>query len=428
MRIFCSLVTLLALFAAESLAQYTTSQVLATAHQDVRVLSSQALADYAASLNAHDPILKGIEARVGTNGSALGDTIYGYLRNEDTYGLIFTTNSLREIKRQKAIQVAKVAAYHSESRVWFENAVKSRYEALVQYFSAQQQLIHLQSLAQLLKKKQDILRAMTENGLEIKVKDVIDTEANRLKTAAQIMELERNMRNSLAEIQLFINTSDDIRLDSSGFISLRQILLQVQSPAPIAPVFPDIDFRNSKLQIETAKEAYVNSQNRQIFQSLRVGYDRPLYLMRPNKFNTFNNLALRIGLAVPLPSNNRFRKASAQLDRREAESAVARATVTQIANAASIRKQIEELYQFHINCSEQAKSSLIPVLLNNDQMKTSLSPLDLVELEITQHNLSQRNAQTAGEILQLYIAYLQASGMLTAEPFVNYLSGASVSW
>ncbi|MBP8238430.1 MAG: hypothetical protein KAX50_00585, partial [Saprospiraceae bacterium] len=77
------------------------ADVLAGVDNDVRVRQSQELAEFATSLRYHIPILREVEARVGIRGSVLGDTIYGYLRNEDIYALQIETNSFREIKAQK---------------------------------------------------------------------------------------------------------------------------------------------------------------------------------------------------------------------------------------------------------------------------------------------------------------------------------------
>ena len=123
--------TFLPLFLLQSLcAQVLTStDVLKTAAADPRLGQNQSLQRLAGNLKMTDPLLRQIAVRVGTNGSALGDTIYGYLRNEDTYNLQIGFNSWWERKRQRQVQSALVGAYAAETRLLEQQALAERYQA-----------------------------------------------------------------------------------------------------------------------------------------------------------------------------------------------------------------------------------------------------------------------------------------------------------
>ena len=78
----------------------TTKTVLSTALKDDRLTRNQQLITLAQGLKFNIPIIKEVQLRLGINGSVLDDTIYGYVRNEDVYGLQLSTNSFREIRQQ----------------------------------------------------------------------------------------------------------------------------------------------------------------------------------------------------------------------------------------------------------------------------------------------------------------------------------------
>jgi hypothetical protein len=398
----------------------TPAQLLATAKTDARYRFTLSIADQATNLPTHDGYLNALEARLGINGSALGDTIYGYLRNEDSYGLIISPNSLRELRHQKSLMKAKNALYSLEAQMELEQALQKRYALIAQSHFDQRELATLRSTEQLLTNRQTILRTTAQAGQEVKPKDVIETERDRLRTANQIADLERQLRTSQSIIAQYLQTEETVALDTAGFISLPQIRANLISTSVSSVARPEVTVRKQKLAIETAKLAYENSQNRQILQSVRLGYDRPLYLIRPNRFNTTNNISLRVGLAVPLPSNNRFRKSQAVLDRLEAERSLYVSSEDDKQSCAQIRSEIIELDRFYTKCAEQQAQSILPVYLSNQALKAQLSPLEINDLQLIQQSLTSRIVATEREITQLYLAYLLASGAM-AQSEVNWL-------
>lgn len=406
--------------------QVRTAEVLATARQDIRVQHSEQLARDASALRFHDPWLKGVEARLGIRGSTLGDTIYGYLRNEDLYGLQITTNSFREIKRQKAYKTAQVNTFAAERTVFWEEALLARYQALAGLYYAGRQVEALEARAALLLKKQELLRRTAEAGLDLRVKEVISTEEDRLKTANSLLEARQQYKLWEAKIRQFLGTEQPLSIDTSDFISIPKIAQFAQLPAAAAP--PEIAYRERVSDLEQARYAYLHSQNRQILNSLRVNYDYPLYLTRPNRFNTFNNFSVRIGLTLPMPGNNNYSSSRAMLNWREAQYSAQRAAQQFNAQSALQREHLAGLLRFYENLQLQQEQSLIPGLLANEALQAALSPMELVELEITQQQLTLRTLETARDATFSYIRLLSLSGLLVQEPPVNWLSEQGKGW
>ncbi len=409
-------------------AQVSTSEVLATARQDIRVQQSEKMAQTASSLRFHLPLLREVEARVGFRGSVLGDTIYGYLRNEDIYGLIISPNSLRVIKSQKAFQQAQINVYSAQRQMYLDEALILRYEALVGWYYAEQEAAGQKTLLDLLAKKLELLRLTAEKGLDIRVKDVVDTEEDRLKAVHGLMDAQQEHAMCLARIRQFLGTVEEVVPDTGDFVSLATISRFVQFSDSVAYAVPGTAFRERVGALEAVRLRLQNAQNRQIFTDLRISYDYPLYLTRPNRFNTFNNFSLRVGLTLPLPGNNNFRRSNAMLDLKEAQMSAQRFAQNTREEARMERMRLSRLLDIYNSCRLVEAESLIPGMLANPELIAMLNPMDLVDLEIARQQMTLRTLETARDATLSYVRLLYLSGLLGRDPPVNWLSEQGAAW
>ena len=129
------LILSLALFSAWSSEAQVISleEVLGTAIEDQNVIRYQSIRDMASDLKMHDPLVKEIALRIGFNGSVLGDTIYGYLRNEDDLRLQVSFNALGVRQKQKQVKSARLQTLTTRQGVLTHSALTDRYEALSEY-------------------------------------------------------------------------------------------------------------------------------------------------------------------------------------------------------------------------------------------------------------------------------------------------------
>jgi hypothetical protein len=400
-----------------------TGDVLETAAGETRVAQNEALQSLAGRLKMHDPLLRQIALRVGINGSVLGDTIYGYLRNEDTYQLQIGFNSLRERQRQRKVKYARVAAISAETQVLHQEALVARYEALAGYLFTAPRQAACRRLDTLLEKEHRILREMLTTGvLDVKVSKVLGTEEDRNRNRATMQQLDNTLALEKSRLQQFVGEFSSI--DRSDLVSAADIraniaALRAQEPSATHPLIAQ---KQAEFQLENAGLNYITAQNRQILNNFSVGYQDPLYLERPKRFNTFNNFNVRVGLTVPLPSNNRYKRADALLDLREAQNDMTWVR-EEVANDLAIQLvQLDNLLRQHDLLQTQMEESLIRKMLDNQTLRGQLTPLEIVELEIAQQKLTVSQASILAEIATEYVRLLEVSGAAAQNPQINYLS------
>jgi hypothetical protein len=416
-------------FAAFSLVQNLAAQtikvadVLATASDDVRLSRSAGLQNLAQGLKMHDPVIRQVGVRVGINGSALGDTIYGYLRNEDTYQLQVGFNSLSERLRQRQIKTARIEVLAAEDRALRQQVLLERYDALSGYLYAKPKLDACRRLDTLLQKEHRILRDMLNTGvLDVKVAKVLDAEEdlNRNRVAMQEIENERSLYHN--RIRRFAGDFSDLDdSDVAAAADLRTTIHTLQATANQAPNV-DLDLKNAEVRLKMAELKYVSSQNKQVFDNFTIGYQRPLYLERPKNFNTLNNISFRIGLTAPLPSNNRFKKSDALLDLREAENDAALVVEERQKDLGNQFVRLDNLFREYDLIQERLDSSLIRKMLENNDLRAQITPLEIVELEISLQKLSITQAGLLKDIAEEYIRLLELTGAVGSNPGTNYLS------
>jgi hypothetical protein len=398
--------------------------VLSSALKDERLRSNQQLITTAQGLTFHLPLIKEVQLRLGVNGNVLGDTIYGYLRNEDNYGLQFSTNSFREIRQQKLFKQAQVNVYQSENRVLVQQALVERYQSVVAYIFAQK--IQKERLIQdsLLTKKHAILRQMMESGLDVKVKDVMDTEGDKNVVQQSLLSLENDIYFQKNKLKTFVSDQAIDVIEDVDLISITQLSEVINTQKLLPSNHPMFINRDAKTQLATADLNYINAQNQQIFNMLRVGYDNILYLERPRRFNTLNNFSIRIGLNLPIVGNSNFKRSQAILEQKEAQ---AQADIFRQKNTQSIDFQyvkIENLLKSYKLCQQQIEQSLIKKMLMNEKLALQMTPLEIVELQLTQQKMAVRAVELAHDITADYVKFLELTGAMSAAPLKNYLTAS----
>lgn len=418
------------LFASHLSAQsLRIADVLAGVDNDVRVRQSQELAELATSLRYHIPILREVEARIGIRGSVLGDTIYGYLRNEDIYALQIETNSFREIKAQKNWRNAQIAALLAEKALHWEEALFIRYEACAVWYFMSAKRVAEERLSQLLLQKQELLRISAEQGLELSIKEVVSTEEDLLDIQNDLLETANTLRGNQLIISLLANVAEDAALlDTTNFITVTEIAAYLAKSESAARPTAAYQLRETLSDLSEAAFENANAQNHQVLNSLRLNYDNPLYLERPSRFNTFNNFSIRIGLRLPLPGNNNFRSSRALVEWREDQQAAERIAETLATQRVRQRLQLAQLLGLYRQCSDQEQRSLTARLLSDATLRPTLTAKELTDMEIIQQKLRLRRIEVAADVTQAYLQLLLLDGQLQSTERRNWLSRVDENW
>jgi hypothetical protein len=407
----------------------STTIILASATDDRRVQHNLQITDFAKTLNYTLPYLKKVEGRIGINGSALRDTIFGGLRNEDYYGISISPNSLLERKQQFAMKEAQVSVYAAENRVLLQQALLERYQLLATIYFGEKLLVERGKLVPILQKKHETVRAMIEQGVDIKIKDVMDTENDRNYLFLALIEIENNLALQLKKTKQFVGTANT-NIDFSTIIDIPKIAETVQLLKASGLIEnPLLHYKKIQQDFAVAKYNIENAQNRQIFEFAQIGYQHPIAVeVLPKRINISNNFSLRFGVQLPILGNSNKKRAEALLQQREAENSF---STTALLNERAIELQyvkVENLIKQHRACTEKAEQSLFKKLLTNQKLMAQITVLEIVEVQISQLKLEIRCVEIAQDLMNEYIRLLDLTGAMSARPLKNYLRTDLEGW
>ncbi len=398
-------------------------RILESALTDDKLLKNQRVSTFAQGLNYKMPLLKRVDVRLGINGNGTRDTIDGYLRNEDYYALNVVTNNLKEMRLQRALKPAQLDVYNAEQKLLLQQALVERYQSLVVVFYSKKLYEERSLFKNLLDKKTEVLRKSLEQGLDIRVKDVTDTENDKNALSALLLDYENNRTFQLQRIQQFLRTKENVTLDFQDFITPNQIEIVVktmQSDTNLA--HPMFAYRQAQTAYSAADYALENAQNRQILSFLQVGYSNPIYnTAKSKRFNPQNNIAFRVGLTVPLPANNNLKRSETALQLQED-------TQTALLMQQLQKKLIEVQYvkidnvfkSLRLN-EKNTKESLIKKMLDNESLLTQLTAIEVLDLQIAQKKLEVRTLELSNDLTNEYLRLLELTGAIGKEASKNFL-------
>lgn len=424
----CALAPLLALSILTFAQAVNMDIVLSATQKDARVAAANGMSAFAQNLNYRLPLIRKMELRLGVNGNGFRDSLYGDIRNEDFYGLVVSPNSLREKRRQKDIQSAQIEVYDAEARVKWQEAILERYDALTQLYYSRRLYNARAGLDSLLTIKQQLLLNMIEQGLDVKVKEIVDAENDRSSLQFGMADSEKIMHRETARIRSFLESPQplspaDVQLDD--FITPEVIGLVLAEYSKNPPSDPVYNYEVSRSQLAQKELDLENAKDRQIFSFFQIAYQLPIVAERaPTRLNPSNNLSFRMGLTLPLPGNNNLNRSEAALELREADNEARVAQQETRVNAVAQRAKVENLLKSLRSQREKAASSLVGKLLDADNATLELTPLEVIELRLSQQKRELRALETEMELAEEYLVFLEYSGYLGTLPPRNYLSAS----
>ncbi len=401
----------------------TIDNLILSAQTDDRVVSNQNAVYFANSLHYNMPFFKKVEARFGVNGNLTADTLDGNFRNEDYYALSVVTNNWKEMRLQKAVKPAQINVFTTEKQVILHQVLLERYQSVLSCFYASQLLEERSGLLKLLENKAEILRKSIEQGIDIRFKDVMDTENDKNLLSSLLLDYENTLAINQAKIQQFLKTKEPVILDYQEFIgaeSIAQNVRLIQKDSGF--LHPILEYRHAQVSYSAAEFALEKIQNRQILSFVQLGATRPTYEVFPlSKFKVMNNLALRIGLTVPIPSNNNFKvsKTAMQLKDDEQTEWVARQMQAKMIDIQAVKIN-NVLKSYYLN-EKNVKESLIVKLLNNPKLTGILTPVELIDLQIAQRKLQIRSTEIRSDLSNEYLRFLEMTGAFAKFSNRNFL-------
>ena len=401
--------------------------ILASIEYDDRVASNKQNTAFASGLNYRLPILKKVDFRLGINGNLTNDTLDGTWRNEDFYAINIATNNFREMRLQRALKPAQLNIYNSEKQVLMQQALLERFQSIVGIFYGQKLYEERNRLKKILLEKENILRLSLEQGVDIRFKDVMDTESDKNTLATALLEYENNVFFQEERIRQFLKITDNqaVIIDFDAFISAEQIEKEVALLKINKTLFhPTFALRDAQTAYSMAEYRLEKTQNRQFFNFFQVAYNPLAYSpIESKKFKALNDVNFRLGLTIPLPANNNLKNTQAALQHKEDEQTaiLVRQSQAKLIDVQYIKVE-NILKSLRLN-DKNAKESLIKKMLDNAKLLAQITPSEILDLNITQRKIELRSIELSADLTNEYLRLLDITGALSVYKNKNFLKG-----
>ncbi len=395
--------------------------------RDVNFVQSKLLESDITDMKFYVPMVKSLDARIGFNGSTKSDTIYGYLRNEDHYGLTLKLNSFQEIKSQKLYKKAVYKLANCESKLALEKSLKERYDLIANIYYTGLKLSELSKLSFWLAQKDSLYNVFYRSGLEINVKDVIKLEVDKRQFAKDKHQMNADLKDWYRRLSILTGVEVTI-IDTGNFIPFQFLLFDIQNLCNDSVQNVELSCRDADISLADARVYNVKSQGTEILDGFSIGYQEPLYLIRPNKFNTLNNFSLRVSLKWPIKSNNNFRVSRAKIDLQDSRSKWYNTQFQVDQSRALLITKLQVDIEYYHMLSDELKKGLVNEIIQKEGVEKVLQPIEWIELNTAKHQFSLNILEVQRDILLNYLKLLQLTGKLIVEPPVNYLSSDHSRW
>ncbi len=409
------------LFSITYAQKISISSILVTAEKDDRILKNTYNNQFAQTFDYRLPLLKKIDLRLGVNGNNTNDTLDGGLRNEDYFAVSLTPNNLKERRLQNALKPAKINVYNAEYQVIMHQVLLERYQSIALIFF-QQKLYDIRlTLKDLLLKKTDVISQSLDKGIDVRFKDIMDTENDKNALETVLLDHQNNTDAQWLRIRQFLknlNTSQSLSIDFERFIDINNLEKNINTFRKDSILtHPSIAYRMAQARYTAAELALEDIQNHQILSFVQAGFTRPNYEPIPQKkIKPINNLAIRIGLTIPILANNNLKHATTALQLREDEQ-------NSILTAQLQQKIIDNQYirlenlikNLRLN-EKNEQQSLIKKMLNNATLTAQITPIELLDLQISQKKLAIRSLEISADITNEYLRLLDMIGAFAKYP------------
>jgi hypothetical protein len=397
--------------------------IIHTADADSKLLVNQRTTEFINQQNFSLPLIREAEIRLGINGNATPNQLDGYLRNEDYYAIKISPNSLRERKYQRALKPAQADLYKSNDHMFMQEAIFERYQSIVKLYYAEIFIKEKSKLQPFLVKKSALLNEMLDQGLDIKFKDVVDVEYDKNDLLSSLFEYSNIVNEEHERIKGFLNVSDSIFVDFDHFISsdeIRTIILTVDTSNVV--LAPEVIYTKYKAQLSMAELNYQKSRNKQIFSFFQAGYS-PVVVSEEakTKFNPSNDLTFRFGVNVPIGANNNLRRSEAAIKLYEDKNDAQLTREKYKADIMLQRTKILQLIDAKDQWQKMFDNNLILKLLKNESLKDQITPLEIMDMEISVIKLRLQGLKLDDKIANEYIELMSIIGALN-DTAMNYLT------
>jgi hypothetical protein len=385
----------------------TMTHILATAKTDNKLAYNQQMPEFINNLNYKLPLIRKLEFKVGADNFDLTGQQYGIAVSPNTFG---------QRKRQEAMKAVEINRNEAENSIFVYEALRTRYETLVDINFTNTLKQKQKNLETLLNQKNTTLKSMIQRGLEVRIKDIADTENDRYAVQLSLLQLDINAANCTEKLRQFMGTNNEILINFDNVIKIKDIEKIVNSIKNNKTIqTPEMQLAKTEIDYKKAELNLENAANKEVLSSIQI-------VDAPKKNDPFNNFGVRFTLNIPLFDNNRLKKNELAIDVKKAEN---KEQLLNINNQKSIKYQIlsieNNIKKYRIY-ADKADNSLIKSLLDNAKLMAEMSALELLDLKLSQQKTELELAKIEYTIMQEYLDLLSSTDLLGKTPFKNYLS------
>ena len=329
------------------------------------------------------------------------------------YKLRLKTNALLGVTENNRLKSSTLELNRLAALATFNRVLKTRYNVLVDYFEVVMTKPILDSMGAYFETFEDYVRKDEVNTSTDWIKGLISFEEDELDYRIRKKEYELLQQEVFKEVQLLggdLRLADEIEvlpsadfiidwlisMDSSNIQSMDLVLLQAE-----------IDVNKSRVEFE-------RKSGIQFFNFIEAGYSQGDALRDRNPYS------MQVGFNIPIANKNRgeinkmtVRQIEAEIEYHDEKYAIDE-------ELHELRSQMYFQYDLYLIYNDYLKNSYTAKALKNQRV--GASTMVVLESRGKLLDVSSKMNDAYFELLRLWVDYLDLSGMMIREPFVNYLN------
>jgi hypothetical protein len=356
----------------------------------------------------HDlPFIEKMEFRTETND-------FDFRKQEYVFRL--SPNSLKNIKTQRQYQETVRYMTEMELEAALGNALKKRYDLLVDY-------IFLKDVLEIRKKQEVLLNdkvTLLKRSISLpnfNVLDLIESEDKAQKNMRDILDLENSILTIEKTIQRMQGSNEPIEIDEDKLTDIADLKRILSGLSPVVDSkHPELEVYSARLYNQMLEYEWESARTR-----FSVGYLQAKYGYDPND-NFKNSFSIGVGFDIPLKSSSRLDLNDLQLQVLESESRFKNLKEELRDESYSAYNRLQNLISKYELVLSQLEEGQAEYALKEYRKIAEASPKALLTMRENTLNLELLAKELQFEIMQSFIKYLDAKGLISQRPFINYLS------
>ncbi len=385
---------------------FTMQSFLANARSQENVAYQKKRASFLTNISHELPMIEKLEIRTETNE-------FDWRKQE--YVLRASPNSLSTIKAQRQYQETNRFMAGTELNAELGKALRERYDLLVSYLYSNRLLQTEQKKKVLFSDRLTLLqRSISLPGFDIL--DLIEAEDEEQESVRKILDLENTLRTIKKEIQLKIKQEGNVEIAASKWIDINDVknmLASFVSPDPTE--HRELNLLSAKIYNSMMEYEWEASKNK-----FSLGFVQAKYGYDPTAFR--KSLSIGLGFDIPFKGAARLDLNELQVKTFELESRFINLKNILVARHTSLSQKLDNLLRKHDLVSLQLTDSQAEYALEEYSKIAEASPKTLLKMRENTLKKELIQQELEFEIMRAFVEFLDVSGLMTEQPFQNYLS------